>query len=78
MSKPKADLLQGALDMLVLKALTLGPLQGFGIIQRIEQISEGLLIIEQGLLYPAVCRIEQQSRVSSKWGVTETGRKARF
>jgi len=75
---PKADLLQGTLDMLVLKTLTPGPLHGFGIIQRIQQISDGLLRVEQGSLYPAVYRIEQQGWVSSKWGVTETGRKAKF
>jgi len=78
LTAPKADLLQGTLDMLVLKSLTLGPLHGFGIIQRIQQISDGLLTIEQGSLYPAVYRIEQQGWVSSKWGVTETGRKAKF
>ena len=78
MTKPKAELLRGTLDMLTLKALSLGPLHGYGIIQRIQQISDGLLEVEQGSLYPALYRIEQQGWISSKWGVTETGRKAKF
>jgi PadR family transcriptional regulator PadR len=75
---PKADLLQGTLDMLILKALSLGPLHGYGIIQRIRQLSGEMLDVEQGSLYPAVYRIEQRGWVSSKWGVTETGRRAKF
>jgi PadR family transcriptional regulator, regulatory protein PadR len=63
---PKADLLQGALDMLILKALSLGPLHGYGIIQRIRQLSDELLEVEQGSLYPAVYRIEQRGWISSK------------
>ena len=78
MTQPKADLLQGTLDLLILKALTLGPLHSYGIIQRIRQLPEELLDIEQGSLYPAVYRIEQRGWISSKWGVTETGRKAKF
>jgi PadR family transcriptional regulator PadR len=74
----KAGLLQGTLDMLILKALSLGPLHGYGIIQRIQQISDGLLVIEQGSLYPALYRIEQQDWITSEWGVSETGRKAKF
>jgi PadR family transcriptional regulator PadR len=66
----KADLLQGTLDMLILKALSLGPLHGYGIIQRIRQLSDELL--------EAVYRIEQRGWISSKWGVTETGRRAKF
>ena len=68
MTKPKADLLQGTLDMLILKALSLGPLHGYGIIQRIRQLSGELLEVEQGSLYPAVYRIEQRGWISSKWG----------
>ncbi len=60
MTRPKADLLQGTLDLLVLKALSLGPLHGYGIIQRIRQLSDELLEVEQGSLYPAVYRIEQR------------------
>jgi PadR family transcriptional regulator, regulatory protein PadR len=74
----KAGLLQGTLDMLVLKALSLGPLHGYGVIQRIRQMSEDLLVIEQGALYPALYRIEHKGWVSSKWAVNETGRQARF
>ncbi|HEU0179030.1 MAG TPA: PadR family transcriptional regulator [Blastocatellia bacterium] len=78
MTQQKADLLQGTLDMLILKALSLGPLHGYGIIQRIRQLSDELLEVEQGSLYPAVYRIEQRGWISSKWGVTETGRRAKF
>jgi PadR family transcriptional regulator, regulatory protein PadR len=78
MSEPKADLLQGTLDMLILKALSLGPLHGYGIIQRIHQISGAMLSIEQGSLYPALYRIEQRGWVTSKWGKTETGRRAKL
>lgn len=78
MTKQKADLLQGTLDMLILKALSLGPLHGYGVIQRIRQMSEEMLTVEQGALYPALYRIEQKGWVASKWGVNETGRKAKF
>jgi transcriptional regulator len=78
MTRPRADLLQGALDLLILKAPSLGPLHGYGIIQRIRQLSDDLLEVEQGSLYPAGYRIEQRGWVSSKWGVTETGRRAKF
>lgn len=78
MSNPKADLLQGTLDMLVLKALSLGPLHGYGVIQRIRQMSDEMLNIEQGALYPALYRIEQKGWLTSEWGTTETGRQANF
>ena len=78
MKKQKADLLQGTLDMLILKAVSLGPLHGYGIIQRIRQMSEEMLEVEQGSLYPALYRIEQRGWVSAEWGVNETGRKAKF
>jgi len=74
----KADLLQGTLDMLILKALSLGPLHGYGVIQRIRQLSGDMLDVEQGSLYPALYRIEQRGWVSSKWETNETGRKAKF
>jgi transcriptional regulator len=77
-TNPRADLLQGTLDMLILKALSLGPLHGYGIIQRISQMSEDMLAVEQGALYPALYRIEQKRWVSSKWDISETGRKAKF
>jgi PadR family transcriptional regulator PadR len=78
MTTPKADLLQGTLDLLILKALSLGPLHGYGVIQRIRQMSGEMLFVEQGALYPALYRIEQKEWVSSKWGVNETGRRAKF
>jgi transcriptional regulator len=78
MTKQTAALLQGTLDMLILKALSLGPLHGYGIIQRIGQMSGDMLTIEQGSLYPALYRIEQKDWVSSKWEVNETGRQAKF
>ena len=74
----KADLLQGTLDLLTLKALSLGPLHGYGVIQRIRQMSDEMLNVEQGALYPALYRIEQKGWVSSEWGTTETGRQAKF
>ena len=78
MATPKADLLQGTLDLLILKALSLGPLHGYGMIQRIRQMSGEMLFVEQGALYPALYRIEQRAWVSAKWGVNETGRRAKF
>src|SRR5918997_3193100 len=78
MTKATADLLQGTLDMLILKALSLGALHGYGIIQRIRQISDEMLNVEQGSLYPALYRIEQRGWVSSKWETNETGRRAKF
>ena len=78
MTNPKADLLQGTLDMLILKALSLGPLHGYGIIQRIRRMSDEMLTVEQGALYPALYRIEQKKWVSSKWTNNETGRRAKF
>jgi len=74
----KADLLQGTLDMLILKALSHGELHGYGIIQRIRQLSDEMLHVEQGSLYPALYRIEQKGWVTSKWDVHETGRDAKF
>jgi PadR family transcriptional regulator, regulatory protein PadR len=78
LTSQKADLLQGTLDLLILKALSLGPLHGYGVIQRIRQLSGEMLNVEQGSLYPALYRIEQRGWVSSKWGVNETGRRAKF
>ena len=78
MTKQKADLLLGTLDMLILKALSLGALHGYGIIQRIRQTSDEMLNVEQGSLYPALYRIEQRGWVSSDWDTNETGRRAKF
>jgi transcriptional regulator len=79
MTKPKEDVLRGTLDLLVLKTLdTLGPLHGFGIARRIEQVSGDLLYLNQGTLYPALLRLQQKGWITSKWGVSENNRRARF
>jgi len=78
MPKQDAKLLQGTLDMLILKALSLGPLHGFGIGQRIVQMSGEVLTVEEGSLYPALYRIEQQGSVGSEWGVSENNQRAKF
>ncbi len=72
------DLLQGTLDMLILKAVSLGPLHGYGILLRIQQISKDRLEIQQGSLYPALYRLEHQGWIASEWGESENKRKARF
>jgi PadR family transcriptional regulator, regulatory protein PadR len=75
----KTDVLQGTLILLVLRTLeALGPLHGYGIARRIEQISEELLQLNQGTLYPALLRMEQEGWISSKWGASENNRKAKF
>ena len=78
MAKEKPDLLQGTLDMLILKALQLEPMHGFGISVRIRQMSDDVLLVEQGSLYPALYRLEEQGWISAEWGVSENNRKARF
>ena len=78
MSKPKSDLLQGTLDLLVLKTLALGPQHGWGIAQRIQQISLDVLQVNQGSLYPALHRLEQQVWVAAEWGTSEHNRQAKF
>jgi PadR family transcriptional regulator len=72
------DLLQGTLDMLILKAVSLGPLHGYGVLLRIEQISGDRLHVEQGSLYPALYRLEDQGWIASAWGESENRRKARY
>lgn len=75
----KADVLQGTLILLVLRTLdALGPLHGYGIARRIEQISQDLLRLNQGTLYPALLRMEQEKWIVSKWGASEKNRRARF
>jgi PadR family transcriptional regulator PadR len=76
--KPKGDVLQGTLDMLVLKALQLQPMHGWGITERIEQWSEHVLQLGQGTLYPAVYRLERQGLIKSEWRTTENNRRARY
>lgn len=78
MMKEIPDLLQGTLDMLILKALQLGPMHGFGISVLIRQMSKDVLQVEQGSLYPALYRLEDQGWIESEWGVSENNRKARF
>ena len=73
-----ADLLPGTLDLLILKAVSLGELHGYGVLLRIEQISGGSLHIQQGALYPALYRLEQQGLIESAWGVSDNNRRARF
>ena len=77
--KQKTDVLPGTLALMVLKTLNvLGPLHGFGIARRIEQISEDLLTVNQGTLYPVLLKLEQEGAIASEWGVSENNRKARF
>ena len=78
MLKPKSDLLQGTLDLLILKTLALGLMHGWGISQRIQQISEGVLSINQGSLYPALYRLEEQGWITSEWGSSENNRQAKY
>ena len=78
MVKEKADLLQGTLDMLILKALSAGPMHGYGVGQRIEQLAEDMLRVEEGSLYPALYRLEERGWINSEWGKSENNRRARF
>ena len=78
MDKTKTDLLQGTLDMLILKSLQLEPMHGFGISVRIRQMSDEVLQVEQGSLYPALYRLEDQGWIKSEWGVSDNNRKAKF
>jgi transcriptional regulator len=74
----KSDLLQGTLDMLILKTLALGPQHGWGISQRIQQISEDVLQVNQGSLYPALHRLEEQGLIDAEWGVSDANRQAKY
>ena len=74
----QADLLPGTLDMLILKAVSLGALHGYGVLLRIEQITRGALQIEQGALYPALYRLEHQGLLDTEWGVSDNNRRAKF
>lgn len=79
MGRDRTDLLQGTLDLMVLKTLeTMGPLHGYGIARRIEQVSEDALILNQGTIYPALLRLEQRGWIKAEWGVSESNRRARF
>ena len=79
MSKKKSDVLQGTLDLMVLKTLyAMGPQHGFGIARRIEQVSDGVLDLNEGTVYTALLRLQQQGWIASKWGTSENNRRARF
>jgi transcriptional regulator len=74
----QADLLPGTLDVLILKAVSLGPLHGYGVLLRIEQITRGALQVEQGALYPALYRLEHQGLLDTEWGTSDNNRRAKF
>jgi PadR family transcriptional regulator PadR len=76
--EPDAELLPGTLDLLILKALSLGSLHGYGVLLRIGQMSGGALAIEQGALYPALSRLENRGLLESAWGVSDNNRKAKY
>ncbi len=78
MGRPSADVLQGTLDLLVLKSLSLAPMHGWGISQRIQQMSRDALQVGQGSLYPALYRLEKRGLVRSEWGTTENNREAKY
>ncbi len=79
MSDPKTDVPYGTLDLLVLKTLaTMGPMHGFGIARRIEQVSENALHLNQGSIYPALLRLQQRGWIRTRWGVSENNRRAKF
>jgi PadR family transcriptional regulator PadR len=78
MTKPKNDVLQGTLDLLILKTLVQGPMHGYGIASHIERISKELLRVEEGSLYPALHRIEQTGWIRAEWKLSENGRQAKF
>jgi PadR family transcriptional regulator, regulatory protein PadR len=74
----QAQLLPGTLDLLILKAVSLGPLHGYGVLLRIQQISKGALLVEQGALYPALFRLMRQGLLKAAWGTSENNRRAKF
>ena len=73
-----AELIPGTLDLLILKSVSLGPLHGYGVLLRIEQITQGALLVEQGALYPALYRLEHQGLLDAEWGTSENNRRAKF
>ena len=76
--RSQTDILRGSLDLLVLKTLSLAPMHGWGISQRVQQISEGVLDVNQGSLYPALQRLEKEGLITSEWGTTDNNRRARY
>ena len=77
-NRPQTDALRGSLDLLVLKTLSLQPMHGYGISQRIQQTSKGILEVNQGSLYPALQRLEKNGLIGSDWGTTDNNRRARY
>ena len=75
---PPAELLPGNLDLIILKAVSLGDVHGFGVLQRIEQISGGAILVQQGVLYPALYRLERKGLIAGRWGASANNRRARF
>jgi transcriptional regulator len=78
MADTRADMLQGTLDLLILKTLSLGPMHGWGVSQRIQQFSSDVLQVNQGSLYPALHRLEHRGWITSEWGTSENNRRAKF
>ena len=76
--RPQTDALRGSLDLLVLKTLSLAPMHGWGISQRVQQLSRGALEVNQGSLYPALQRLEKEGLITSEWGTTDNHRRARY
>jgi transcriptional regulator len=74
----RADLLPGTLDLLILKAVSLGPLHGYAVLLRIEQMTGGALVVEQGALYPALFRLEHRGLLDTEWGVSDNNRRAKY
>ena len=78
MATSKSDLLQGTLDLLILRTLSLGPLHGYGISQRLEQLTRGVFHVNAGTFFPALYRLEEQGLLAARWGRSENNRRARF
>lgn len=78
MAATKSELLQGTLDLLILKTLTLGPMHGYAIVQRIQQRSQDVLVVEEGSLYPCLYRMEEKGWIQAEWGKSENNRRAKF
>jgi len=76
--RPQTDALRGSLDLLVLKTLSLAPMHGWGISQRVQQVTDGALEVNQGSLYPALQRLEKEGLIASEWGTTDNNRRARY
>ncbi len=74
----RSELLQGTLDLLILRTLAAGPMHGWGISQRIQQVSDSVLVVNQGSLYPALYRLEEEGWIASEWGASENNRRAKF